>query len=46
VWLELRDRAAREPGFDLRSFHARALRLGSLGLDVLRDALEPASAQA
>jgi uncharacterized protein (DUF885 family) len=46
LWLELRDRAAREPDFDLRAFHGRALRLGSVGLDVLRDALEPAAAQA
>jgi uncharacterized protein (DUF885 family) len=43
-WLEARDaaeRAARAEGrvFDLKDFHMRALRLGALGLDVLRDAL-------
>ena len=39
AWLDLRARAAAAPGFDLRTFHARALGLGSVGLDVLRSAL-------
>ncbi|MDR2253319.1 MAG: DUF885 domain-containing protein [Bifidobacteriaceae bacterium] len=44
LWLQARDRAkaaaetAGEP-FDLKAFHMRALRLGSLGLDVLTAAL-------
>ena len=40
-WLQLRaDVAAREgPAFDLKSFHRRALDVGSLGLDVLRAAV-------
>jgi len=41
VWLDLRARAAARPGFDLRAFHARALGVGSVGLDVLRDVLAP-----
>jgi uncharacterized protein (DUF885 family) len=41
VWLGLRDDARRAggPGFALAAWHRRALDLGSLGLDVLRDAL-------
>lgn len=44
LWEQTRDAAAdaaRERGeqFDLRAFHARALDLGSVGLDVMRDAL-------
>ncbi len=44
LWEQARDRAARaarERGdvFDLRAFHARALDLGSVGLDVLASAL-------
>jgi uncharacterized protein (DUF885 family) len=44
LWEQVRDddaAAARSRGeaFDLRSFHARALDLGSVGLDVLRGAL-------
>ncbi|MHB1489051.1 MAG: DUF885 domain-containing protein [Cellulomonas sp.] len=44
LWEQARDRAAlvaRERGaeLDLRAFHARALDLGSVGLDVLADAL-------
>ncbi|SDQ11432.1 DUF885 domain-containing protein [Quadrisphaera sp. DSM 44207] len=44
LWLELRERVrAAEEGagrpFDLRAFHRRALDVGSVGLDVLRDAL-------
>jgi uncharacterized protein (DUF885 family) len=37
-WLELRAEARRRDGaaFDLKAFHTRALRLGSLGLDQLR----------
>jgi uncharacterized protein (DUF885 family) len=44
LWEQIRDDAraaaeARGETFDLRAFHARALGLGSVGLDVLRDAL-------
>jgi uncharacterized protein (DUF885 family) len=41
LWLELRAEASRREGaaFDLRAFHRRALDLGSVGLDVLRDAV-------
>ena len=41
VWTEIREEARRREGpeFDLKSFHARALNLGSLGLDTLRQAL-------
>lgn len=44
LWEQIRDgaqtRAAEEGSdFDLRAFHARALGMGSVGLDVLRDAL-------
>lgn len=42
LWEEIRDaNAAADPNFTLRDFHARALALGSVGLDVLRDALVP-----
>jgi len=40
VWLDLRDRATAR-GTDLRTFHDAALRLGSVGLDVLTRALTP-----
>lgn len=38
LWLHLRAEAKRRDGasFDLKSFHTRALRLGSLGLDQMR----------
>jgi uncharacterized protein (DUF885 family) len=38
VWLQLREEARQRDGaaFDLKAFHTRALRLGSLGLDQLR----------
>jgi uncharacterized protein (DUF885 family) len=41
VWLDLREqvRSREGAGFDLAAFHRRALDLGSLGLDVLRDAV-------
>jgi uncharacterized protein (DUF885 family) len=41
AWLRGRDaaRAARGPGFDLKSWHMAALSLGSLGLDDLADEL-------
>ncbi len=41
VWLGLRDevRAREGSAFDLRRFHSRALDLGSVGLDVLREAV-------
>ena len=41
LWLALRDevRAAEGDAFDLKSFHRRALDVGSLGLDVMREGL-------
>jgi len=39
LWQQIRDAAARRPGFDLRTFHMSALRLGPLGLGPLRKAL-------
>lgn len=41
LWLQIRhELAAREgAGFDLKAFHRRALDLGSVGLDVLRETL-------
>lgn len=41
LWLQLRDDAARREGdaFSLKDFHRRALDVGSVGLDVLRDAV-------
>ncbi len=41
LWLQARDAVREQQGdaFDLKDFHRRALDLGSLGLDVLRDAL-------
>ncbi len=44
LWEEIRDASrdaaqARGEDFDLRAFHRRALDIGSVGLDVLRDAL-------
>jgi uncharacterized protein (DUF885 family) len=39
LWRSLRDQAARRPGFDLREFHMRALRLGPMGLGTLREVL-------
>ena len=41
LWEDIRDesRAAQGTGFDLKTFHNRALNLGSLGLDPLRRAL-------
>ena len=41
LWLQLRDetRAREGTAFDLKAFHRRALNLGSLGLDVLRQAV-------
>jgi uncharacterized protein (DUF885 family) len=45
VWLEGRGRLQREmgPAFDLKAFHAYALDLGPLGLDLLRTELRYAS---
>jgi uncharacterized protein (DUF885 family) len=39
LWLQLRDEARRRDGdaFDLKTFHRRALDVGSVGLDVLHD---------
>jgi len=41
LWLQAREdvRAQQGASFDLKDFHRRALDLGSLGLDVLHDAL-------
>ena len=41
IWLQARDEARQRQGaaFSLKDFHARALALGSLGLDPLREAL-------
>lgn len=43
LWTALRDdvRAREGAAFDLRSFHRRALDVGSVGMDVLRSALLP-----
>ena len=41
LWEQARDEAAARSGFDIKDFHRRALDLGSVGLDVLRDALTP-----
>jgi uncharacterized protein (DUF885 family) len=43
LWLQLRDevREREGDGFSLKDFHARALDLGSVGLDVLREAVVP-----
>ncbi|HVV08686.1 DUF885 domain-containing protein [Amycolatopsis sp.] len=39
LWLEAREDARRRPGFDIKDFHTRALRLGGMGLDTLREQL-------
>ena len=41
VWLQAREdaRAAAGEAFDLKAWHMKALALGSVGLDVLRDEL-------
>ncbi|HZQ57395.1 MAG TPA: DUF885 domain-containing protein [Acidimicrobiales bacterium] len=39
VWLECRDAARRQAGFDLAGWHRRALALGPLGLDLMRHEL-------
>jgi uncharacterized protein (DUF885 family) len=39
LWRQLRARAEDRPGFDLRTFHMRALRLGPMGLGPLREVL-------
>ena len=41
LWLQLRDEAQQRAGdaFSLKDFHRRALDVGSVGLDVLRDAV-------
>lgn len=43
IWLDLREQVRAREGsdFDLAAFHRRALDLGSVGLDVLREALAP-----
>ncbi|BDZ52987.1 hypothetical protein GCM10025870_00600 [Agromyces marinus] len=41
IWEQLRDEVRRREGagFDIRSFHSRALGLGGVGLDTLRSAM-------
>lgn len=39
LWRQVRAEAERAPGFDLREFHMRALRMGPMGLGPLRTAL-------
>ena len=41
LWLSLREETRRREGaaFDLKAFHRRALDIGGVGLDVLRDAI-------
>ncbi|PRY47815.1 uncharacterized protein (DUF885 family) [Knoellia remsis] len=41
IWMQLRDEAARREGdaFDSKAFHSRALNIGSVGLDVLTEAM-------
>ncbi|MEY7972908.1 DUF885 domain-containing protein [Saccharomonospora xinjiangensis] len=41
LWLEARDEARRREGaaFDLKAFHTRALRMGGMGLDTLKELL-------
>ncbi len=41
LWLQLRDEVARREGgaFSLKAFHRRSLDIGSVGLDVLREAV-------
>jgi len=41
LWLQLRDEVAHREGdaFSLKDFHRRSLDLGSVGLDVMRDAV-------
>ncbi|MEO9138149.1 MAG: DUF885 domain-containing protein, partial [Jatrophihabitans sp.] len=39
LWRQIRADAARRPGFDLRTFHGAALRLGPMGLGPLREAM-------
>lgn len=39
IWQNIRAEHQARPAFDLRTFHTRALQLGSMGLDTLRKAL-------
>ncbi|HEX2132928.1 MAG TPA: DUF885 domain-containing protein [Actinophytocola sp.] len=39
LWLSAREEARSRPGFDLKDFHMRALRMGQMGLDTLRERL-------
>jgi uncharacterized protein (DUF885 family) len=39
LWEQIRADLETRPGFDLKSFHTRALNIGSVGLDTLRRAL-------
>ncbi|MDP9806039.1 uncharacterized protein (DUF885 family) [Trueperella bonasi] len=46
IWKQLRTDAEKQPGFDLKAWHMAALSLGSVGLDVMRDALARMDADA
>jgi uncharacterized protein (DUF885 family) len=39
LWLSAREEARSRPGFDLKQFHMKALRMGQMGLDTLRERL-------
>ncbi|VEI12942.1 DUF885 domain-containing protein [Trueperella bialowiezensis] len=39
LWKQLRAEAEARPGFNLKDWHMKALQIGSVGLDVMRDAL-------
>lgn len=39
IWQQIRAQHEATPGFDLKTFHTRALQLGSMGLDTLEKAL-------
>lgn len=39
IWQQIRAAHEQTPGFDLKTFHTRALQLGSMGLDTLERAL-------
>ncbi|MFP7695713.1 DUF885 domain-containing protein [Trueperella sp. LYQ143] len=42
LWKQLRAEAEKKPGFNLKDWHMSALRVGSVGLDILRDTLNRA----
>lgn len=39
IWQTIRAEDEKQPGFDLKTFHTRALEIGSMGLDTLQKAL-------